>query len=421
MKNAEPPLLYMPNPLLNWLFARQHFMTPDFTRVKALLEQLGRPQDAFASILVTGTNGKGSVSSSLHSILHRAGARTGRFTSPHLSYFAERFVVNQQILPQAEVLERLAAIKPLAEAEGNSFFEIVTALACCLFADNGVELAVMEIGMGGQFDTTNVLEPKLSLISNISLDHTRYLGESIAKIAQTKAHIMRPKRPCYTTASAGLSTLQSHAKDIGAELRSLCFSGQLLGWQGVEVHYDGITARSPLLGKHQIANVALAMAAGKYLGASKQAIQQGIGDTIWAGRLEKISYQGKTILLDGAHNPASARALAQALEDLQVEKPLVIFGSNSDKDIAAIAPYIDAIAERIILSQSQLSPKATVPHTMLQYFHSPSICIPKPQHALDEALKQPEQIIVVAGSLYLVGEIRPRLLEQPSETWERWQ
>lgn len=424
MSHAKYPPLYMPNPLLNWLFARQHFMTPDFARVERLLEQLGRPYDTFASILVTGTNGKGSVSSSLHSILHAAGVKTGRFTSPHLSYFAERFVVNQQVLPQDEVLERLAVIKPLAEAEGNSFFEIVTALACCLFADNGVEWAVMEIGMGGQFDTTNALEPSLSLISNISLDHTRYLGETIAEIAHTKAHIMRPERPCYTTASAGLDTIQAYAQEIGAALHHVDFEADFLGWQGVKVHYDGITAHSSLLGRHQMANVALAMAAGKHLGASAEAIQQGIASTVWAGRLEKIHYQGRIFLLDGAHNAASARALAQALEDLQIAKPLVIFGSNNDKDLSAIAPHIDAIAERIILTKAQLSPKSASPHDMQAYFQRPNLCISRPEAAINQAIESStaeEQVIVVAGSLYLVGEVRPILLEHPSEPWERWQ
>lgn len=413
----------MPNPLLNWLFARQQFMTPDFTRVERLLERLGRPHDAFASILVTGTNGKGSTSSSLHSILHAAGIKAGRFTSPHLSYFAERFVVNQQVLPQDEVLERLAAIQPLAEAENNSFFEIVTALACCLFADNGVELAVMEIGMGGQFDTTNVLEPTLSLITNISLDHTRYLGDTVEAIAHTKAHIMRPARPCYTTASDGLATIQAYAQDIGADLQSVDYGGDTLGWQGVEVCYDGILARSPLLGRHQIANVALAMAAGKHLGASAEAIQRGIAATVWAGRLEKIAYQDRTVLLDGAHNPASARALVQALKDLQVENPLFIFGSNNDKDLSSIAPHIDAIAERIILTKAQLSPKSAPPHDMRAYFQSPNLCIPRPETAIKQAIKlsKAEQIIVLAGSLYLVGEVRPILLEHPTESWERWQ
>lgn len=426
MHNSERPPLYMPTPLLDWLFARQRFMAPGFERIRRLLEKLGNPQDSFASILVTGTNGKGSTTASLHSILTEAKVRTGRFTSPHLSYFAERFIVDKEMLPQAQVLERLAMIQPLAEKEGNSFFEIITALACQLFADNGVKIAVMEIGMGGQFDTTNVLEPIMSLISNISLDHTNYLGNNIQTIAASKAYVMRNGQPCFTTAREGLDVLLAHAARVNASFYALNpsnYQGQVRGWDGVDVSYNGITARSPLLGQHQIANVALAMAAAQHLGADVQAIQQGIATTEWAGRLELIPYQGRRILLDGAHNSASAQALADALQMLEVKQPIIILGVNEDKDMNGIAPPLDAIAGHIILTQSQNSPKAATPLTLAKHFQTATSIADQPFTALRKAfqLSQKNDVIVLAGSLYLVGEVRPSLLKHTSEPWERWQ
>lgn len=190
---------------LEWLFARQRFgVHPGLSRVRALLARLGDSQERFRAVLVGGTNGKGSTAATLAAILTAAGERTGLFTSPHLTRFSERFVVAGRECPPEVVLEALARVRPHAEAEDASFFEIVTALGCLLFAEAGVSVAVMEVGLGGRLDATNVLDPVLSVVTNVALDHTAILGDTREAIAAEKSGILRVGRPAVTGADADL-------------------------------------------------------------------------------------------------------------------------------------------------------------------------------------------------------------------------
>ena len=407
-------------------------MKPGLERVRALLERLDNPQERFRNVLVGGTNGKGSAAATLASILTASGRRTGLFISPHLTRFSERFVVDGEPLADEAITSTLQDIKPIAEALEATFFEIVTALGCVLFAQADVETAVMEVGLGGRFDATNVLEPTLSLITGVSRDHTKILGETVREIARDKAGIMRAGKPLLTGAQGdALTVLREEAARVGAALwavgEEIEVEASNLGWQGLELKINSpvgkLELHTPLLGSHQARNVALAAVAGAALGAERNAIAQGVRATRWPGRLEPIPYQNRTFLLDGAHNPEAAAALARAVRALGVERALLIFGVGADKEVAAVVAGLEPITREVILTRAQLSPRAATPEELKTYWHVPTVLSENPEEAVEVALEKtrPGDVILVAGSLYLIGEVRPRLLGGGLEPWARWQ
>lgn len=418
---------------LSWLFARQRFgVKPGLARVRALLTRLGEPQRQFDAVLVGGTNGKGSCSSTLAGILSVSGRRTGLFTSPHLTRFGERFLVDGKELVDAELLWALMTLRPHAEALEATFFEIVTALACLLFARTEVDIAVMEVGLGGRLDATNVLTPRLSVITGVALDHTEILGETVAEIAAEKAGIMRAATPTLTGATgAALGVLEETAHSLGAPLLTLgediVLRARDLGWSGVRCEIRSppgpLAVTAPLLGLHQARNVALAAVAGQLLGASSDAIGQGVARTRWPGRLEPVKFKERTFLLDGAHNPEAARALAAAVQRLGAVPVKFIFGVAADKALAEIVGALEPVVSEVILTRARLSPRAAMPETLALYWNVPTAVTDTPEEALELILKctVPGEVVVVAGSLYLIGEIRPVLLEATLEVWERHQ
>ncbi|GAA5502807.1 folylpolyglutamate synthase [Deinococcus xinjiangensis] len=413
-------------PDLDWLFARQRFgIKAGLERVRALLEALDSPQRHFEAVLVGGTNGKGSTAATLASMAQAGGRRVGLFTSPHLTRFAERFVVDGQELPEKVVLEALARVRPLAEVHGATFFEIVTALGCLLFAEAGVKLAVMEVGLGGKLDSTNVLEPVLSVVTNVALDHTAILGDTPEAIAREKAGILRPERPAVVGVSADLLPI---FQATGADLWGLGWhfgvGVRSLGWQGSEVTVTlprkAITFQTPLLGPHGAQNAALAAVAAWRLGLGEPAIVQGAEAVRWPARLEVLPFGAGRILLDGAHNPAGAQALVSALRTLGVGPVPLIFGAADDKDIAGVAAALRPIASRVVLTRAALSPRAAAPERLADYFAGLPVTLTQtPAEALS-AVEQ-ELLSVACGSLYLLGELRPLLLGELSEGHERWQ
>lgn len=418
---------------LNWLFARQRFgVRPGLARVRALLARLGEPQQQFEVVLVGGTNGKGSCSSTLAGILSASGRRTGLFTSPHLTRFGERFLVDGEGLAEAELLRGLTTLRPHVEALEATFFEVTTALACLLFARVGVEIAVMEVGLGGRLDATNALTPRLSVITGVALDHTDVLGDTVAKIAAEKAGIMRPQTPTLTGATgAALSVLKETAYGLGAPLlvldEDIVFSAHDLGWSGVRCEIRSplgpLAVTTPLLGLHQGRNVALAAVAAQLLGASPEAVRQGVARTRWPGRLEPVTFRERTFLLDGAHNPEAARALAAAVQRLGAAPVKLIFGVAADKAVPEIIGALEPAVSDVILTHARLSPRAASPASLAPCWNVPASVTDAPQEALTLALKRtvPGEVVVVAGSLYLIGEMRPVLLEEAQEVWERYQ
>jgi dihydrofolate synthase / folylpolyglutamate synthase len=419
------------NDLLDWLFVRQRFDL-GLGRTKDLLTRLGNPQNRFKSIIVGGTNGKGSTSATLASILKSAGYTTALFTSPHLTYFSERFQINGKRIADKTIETALRFIKPLAEQSEASFFEIVTALGCQLFADAGAEYAVMEVGMGGRFDATNVLEPELSIITGIALDHVKYLGDTPEKIAFEKAGILRSDKPALTGAKGGaLETIRNHARELGATLyvldEDIFATLHQVSWEGTDVtvrsHFGEARVVSPLLGLHQVRNVALAVTAAQSLGVSSNAVQRGVRETKWAGRLEKILYQNRLFLLDGAHNPEAAGVVRDTFKALEVSPAVLLFGIAKDKEIESVLKTLESVVSRVILTKAQLSPRAAEPLELAELSSKPHVLIPNLHEAIEHAIAttKPGDIILVAGSLYLIGEVRPYVLGEVGETFERYQ
>lgn len=417
----------VPSPLLDWLFARQRFgIHPGLGRVRALLGRLGDPQDRFEAVLVGGTNGKGSTAATLAAMIQAEGRRVGLFTSPHLTHFAERFQVGGQPLKAEEVEAALQQVRPHAEEIGASFFEIVTALGCLLFARAGVDVAVMEVGLGGRLDATNALDPALSVITNVSLDHTEVLGETREAIAVEKAGILRAGRPAVTGVGADLhGVLAREGADLWA-LDDQLLEVRSLRWAGAEVMLglpDGaLSFRTPLLGAHGARNAALAALAAHRLGVSPEAIQAGAAGTVWPGRLEVLPFAGGRLLLDGAHNPDGAAALVAALRELRVERLPVVFGAAGDKDVSGVAAALAPVAERLILTRAVLSPRAADPQALAPLFPDVPVTVAhSPAEALDVLRALDAPLALVCGSLYLIGEVRPLLLGGLAELRERWQ
>jgi dihydrofolate synthase/folylpolyglutamate synthase len=400
---------------------------PGLERARELLSRMGDPQAGFQAILVAGTNGKGSVAAVLSAVLNADGRRTGLFTSPHLTRFSERFVVGGRELPGSAVHAALERVRPHAEATGASFFEIVTVLGCLLFAEAGVTCAVMEVGLGGRLDATNVLEPVLSVVTGIGLDHTAILGDTVALIAAEKAGILRAGRPAVTGVQADLlPILDATGADLWALGREAGVQAQALGWDGWRVQTDSpagpLTFQTPLLGQHGARNAALAVLAAQRLGGTPSAIVAGAANARWPGRMEQLPWKGGQVLLDGAHNPDGARALRQALSGLGVGRVPVVFGVALDKDAAAMLAELRGVMSELILTRSLLSPRASTPAELAALL--PDLGVPvrlaeTPAEAL--ALLPAGGLSVVCGSLYLVGELRPLLLGELPEGRERWQ
>jgi dihydrofolate synthase/folylpolyglutamate synthase len=335
-------------------------------------------------------------------------------------------------LPDAVIISALQQMKPLVEETGTSFFEIVTALGCQLFAEVGVDYAVMEVGMGGRFDATNALEPTLSIITGIALDHTLYLGDTPEQIAFEKAGILRPHKVALTGAKDGaLDVIRERAKEEGSSLfvldEDVHTTLHSFTWQGIDVTlrspWGEVRVQSPLLGLHQVRNVALAVSAAQSLGVSSSAIQMGVRKTVWAGRLESLRYRDRLFLLDGAHNPEAAEVVVEALKKLNAPPVTLLFGIAKDKAVESVLKTLETVTSQVILTKAQLSPRAAEPLELAEISSRPHTALPHLQEAIEYAVKitKPEDIILVAGSLYLIGEVRPYVLGEVSEPFERYQ
>lgn len=413
---------------LSWLFARQRFgVRPGLERVRALLVQLGNPQDNFRVVLIGGTNGKGSTAATLAAMLRADGVRVGLFTSPHLTRFTERFLVGGAELAEDIVEAALARVRPLAEETEATFFEIVTALGVLLFAQAGVEVAVMEVGLGGRLDSTNALEPELSIITNVDLDHIEILGSTREAIAAEKAGILRAGKPAVTGVDMTLlPTLLERGADVWALGWHAGAQVQTRGWDGsdvaVSVPRHSVTIHTPLLGEHGARNAALAAVAAFRLGVSPEAIRQGAAQTVWPGRLEGVAWRGGRVLLDGAHNPAGAHALADALHGLGVTQLPIVFGAAGDKDVGGVAAGLLPVASHVIVTRAVLSPRAADPASLVPLFPGVPVTVTdSPAQALEALAALDSPLALVCGSLYLIGEVRPLLLDEAGETRERWQ
>ena len=409
--------------LLSLRGGEQAGMRLGLERIEALLEALDHPEKRFSIVQVGGTNGKGSVSVMAASILKAAGLRVGLYTSPHLCSFRERIRVSSRAISREAVVEGVRELWPLIEPVDPTVFEAVTALALAHFARERVDLAVLEVGMGGRGDATTVGDPVVSVLSPIDFDHQAFLGWSLEEIAVEKAAIIRSGRGVAAAqAEVVTAALRRRAEAVGvplwlegAELSARVLARDLSG-QRLRLAGPGFTLDDlflPLLGAFQPQNALLAVAAVKALAFAgirvpETRIRDGLARVRWPGRFELVG-RSPWVVLDGAHNPAGAQALALSLRDAFGEQPkTVIVGVSRDKDKAGILKALTPVASRLIVTASR-HPRATPPEE-LRAFLSPTEARVEMAHSVGEALSialTPPRtpIICVTGSLFTVADV----------------
>lgn len=405
---------------------RRFGMKPGLDTTRRLLAALGEPHRRFSSIHIAGTNGKGSVAAMLSSILHRAGIRVGRYTSPHLVRFNERIVVDERPLSDEELLVGFDRVDEVAKGGPEpTFFEFGTVLAFHEFARKGVEWAVVETGMGGRWDATNVLSPALSVITTISLEHQQYLGNTLREIASEKAGIIKPGTPVVSgvTAPEAMVVIRQKAKELDSRLyeRGVHFQTHASGpdrlaYEGIRTRWADI--RLGLRGGHQVENAALVLASREILEErglvlGEAAIREGMAGVRWPGRLELLPGR-PSLLLDGAHNPEAALRLAEYLEGHVPRKNLtLVLAALSDKDYREMLALLAPLAARIVTTRPRTDRAldAGVLARAVSEFGAEIRCASTVGEALDLAkrITPPEGMACVAGSLYLVGEVRKLL------------
>ncbi len=394
--------------------------------IKSILHNLENPQDTYKCIHVAGTNGKGSIASSLASILHISGYKVGLYTSPHLIRFNERICINNKPVSDANVVASYEAVnKASCGARKPTFFELTTAMALYEFNRQKVDWAVIETGMGGRLDATNIINPAISIISNISLEHQKYLGNTISRIAGEKGGIIKKCIPVITGVKQknGISTLKNIANKQSAPFYRLGDTFRIRRGKNGTFTYFGIdniwrNMRSGLLGAHQIDNAALVLAACEILNKNKaelsiQSIKDGLAQNNWPGRLE-IASSSPFILLDGAHNLIATRCLAKFLsENLTKRKITLVTGILDDKPYAAMLACLLPLCNKAILTRPKTN-RAIEPEKLYSIAKKiiPDVCIIQDVgKAIKHAIKiaSSDDAICIAGSLYLVGEAKEML------------
>jgi dihydrofolate synthase/folylpolyglutamate synthase len=399
----------------------------DLERVRRLLALLGDPHQAFRSLHITGTKGKGSTAAMLESVLRTAGYRTGLYTSPHLHTFRERIQAEGTLIPEADVVALVEETYPLVTQIGEiTTFEVMTGLAFAWFARQGVEWAVVEVGLGGRLDATNVIVPAVSIITSISLDHTAILGDTLAQIAGEKAGIIKPGVPVVSAPQAdeALAVIRATCERLDAPLTVV---GQDWTWQAGSADFggQGFTVRHgqetmgplriPLLGAHQLENATTTVASLALLQKLGVAIPQGaiidgLGTVQWPGRLEILGHN-PLVVADSAHNGDSARKLMAALNaHCKFQRLIVILGASADHVTPELMTPLLSEADLAIATRAQ-HPRAADPTwlqargTELGFSLIVSQTVPQ---ALDLALANagPRDLICGTGSVFVAGELR---------------
>ena len=394
------------------------------------LERLGHPQRSLRCLHIAGTNGKGSVAATLHTLLTAAGYKTGLYTSPHLSSVRERFKIGDAHIGKEDFARLLGHIEAVLDGGQITYFECTTVLAFLWFAEQQVDFVVLETGMGGRLDATNVITPLVSVITNVSMDHEQYLGTTLAAIAGEKAGIIKPDVPVVSAVADDESgrvireTCTWRKAPLYLFGRDFSGTGTDATWQyhGMDgLHLDNLPM--PLHGAHQISNCSLALATVQLLQrqgwpVSDEQIRSGLAQVRWPCRLEYFrTAEGQQFLLDGAHNPAGGAVLAQTLRSsFPRRRLLLVWGAMADKDIRTTLREVAPLADLIILTKAAESERAASPE-QLEAVLSAALW-EKARHAASvpaalaqaRALAAPDDLICISGSLYLVGAARQLLL-----------
>lgn len=409
----------------NFRFSPEKF---DMARMVAFMDRLGNPHKSYPVIHVAGTKGKGSTSVVIASSLQAQGYRVGLYTSPHMQEFTERIQVSRQQISPADLVQLVNEVKPVvAQIERLTTFEIITAIGFLFFARQKVDVAVIEVGLGGRLDATNVVDPCVSVISSLSLDHVAVLGDTLAKIAFEKAGIIKPGRPVVIAPQAeeAREVLQAVAAERGCALTQV---GQDYLYALQQHNLDGQTFKIwqkdapvvthtqlfiPLLGQHQVENAATAYAALQVarrqgIEVSDQAIVDGYRNVSWTGRFEILS-RAPVVVVDSAHNRNSARRLSQTLQDYLPGRPVsLIFGASEDKDVSGMFAELFPMVRRVFFTQSRHPRAMDLNHLEEQAAaHGMASVQSLPiEEAMEQAVniaRSENGVVLVAGSLFIAA------------------
>ena len=425
---------------IEYLFALQkHGIKLALSNSVTLMDLMGNPHRKFRSVHVAGTNGKGSTSAFTASMLRAAGYRVGLYTSPHLVSFTERIRINNTPITEAQTVGlaqrvRDAYQRPSAGGTGAlnpTFFEVTTAMAFTCFAEESVDIAVVETGMGGRLDATNVIAPLVTVITNIDLEHTEFLGNTLELIAGEKAGIIKPGVPVVTgavqpeviriierEAAARQAPLYRLAGDFRPE-QVIAGREQRFNYRGIKAGCDGLTITMP--GRYQVDNACLALASVECLrdagiAVDETALRRGLEQTQWEGRLERVSHK-PDIYLDGAHNPASARMLAGVVNDMKraYRRLVLVIGILGDKDYRGIISELVPLADHVIVTKPEYSRAMDVAalSSEVRALHGSVETAETVSRAIVAAQTEaaPDDLILITGSLYVVGDARAAIVE----------
>ena len=424
------------NNTVNYLYSLQkHGIKLGLANTNRLMQLLGHPQNSFRAIHVAGTNGKGSTASAIASILLASGLKVGLFTSPHLVSFTERIKINNRQISEPDVIRLACEVRQLTERVdlNPTFFEFITAMAFHHFSSNSVDWAVIETGMGGRLDATNIVSPDITIITNISLDHSEFLGKSISEIAFEKAGIIKPHVPVVTAADLPDAIKQlsdtAESKESELHLYNREFRGSLISmndqcitfdYQGYN-HYKNLSA--PVTGKHQLYNTCLAIRTSEILSqngltVTDASVRTGLNNLRLEGRLERLTLT-HPIFLDGAHNAEAAISLADSIRDIFTDKKIIVVaGIMNDKDIKGILEPLLKIADSLILTKAKYERAASpeklkeiiseITKSDMKQVAGAIIYTGSVQEAIHIARKQCEDntIILITGSFYTSGEAK---------------
>ena len=414
----------------NLRYAEEKF---DLSRMITLMNILGNPQKDYDVVHIAGTKGKGSTCSMITSILRNQGYRVGFYSSPHMIDFRERIQINRDLISKEEFVGQIEEMKGAIEnVQDVSTFEITTALAFKYFSDKKIDIAVIEVGMGGRLDATNVVYPMLSVITSISLDHTNILGDTISKIAGEKAGIIKKsipvvigrqvddakvvlKRVAAENNSPLIDVMKEYQwKQLDYSLRQQRFSVKRNG-NAISKGYDFEVTMS-LIGDHQLDNALTAIAAVENLPkkypVSHDAIQRGLAEAYWPGRFEVI-HQDPLIIIDGAHNPDSFEKLSAAIDKfVSAKRPTLIFGASEDKDIAQMISIILPSVDKIIFTKSA-HPRAMNEDEIREQilpFYCDDFVFMDIEVLTREILQNTEGVYIASGSIFIAGAVQENII-----------
>ncbi|MGA7617544.1 MAG: folylpolyglutamate synthase/dihydrofolate synthase family protein [Thermoanaerobaculia bacterium] len=395
---------------------------PGLPRIRAVLREAGSPHRSYPSVLVAGTNGKGSTAATIASIVRSSGYRTGFYSSPHLIDIRERWMIDGEMVPMEMLTGAIDRMRHAAKRAGISptYFEALTIIGFMIFEETGCELAVLEVGMGGRLDATNVVRPLASVITPVAFDHLSYLGTTLRSIAREKAGIIHRASIVLTsnTDPVVLGVIEKRARRFDAPLHVLSREVSQRNPQTASgAHFELTTPTeryqldSPLSGNHQLDNLSLAVRTAEELRPhfsriTPESITGGVRDTRWRGRLEAFPVGGRTVYVDGAHNPSAAEAVARFVREHLDAPRTLVFGVMSDKAVGEICATLFPCFDRLVLTRPD-SPRAASLEELereASRYSIPWLGFQRPEDALRNAIADGSGPVVVCGSLYLAGD-----------------